>query len=50
MKRSNGFSEWLLRFASSQENIDRVAKWVGGTVSGLALALAVAVMVMLIRR
>jgi hypothetical protein len=50
MKRLNPLAEWLLRFASSQKNIDRVAIWFGGTVSVLAAAFAVTVMVMLLLR
>jgi hypothetical protein len=48
MKWSARFSEWLLRFASSQKNIDWVAKWVGGTVAVLALAMVFALVVALI--
>jgi hypothetical protein len=33
MKYYRRFGEWLYRFASSQENIDRVAKWLGWTVA-----------------
>jgi hypothetical protein len=43
-------AEWLCRFASSQKNVDRVAMWLGGTVSALAAAVAVVVVIMLIRR
>ncbi|WP_176058995.1 hypothetical protein [Paraburkholderia sp. BCC1876] len=50
MKRPNPFAEWLLHFASSQKNIDRVAFWFGGTVSILAAALTVAVIVKLMLR
>jgi hypothetical protein len=32
--------KWLQRFASSQRNIDLVAKWVGGTVMVLAALLS----------
>lgn len=50
MKQLNPFAEWLLRFASSQKNVDRVAIWLGGTVSLSALVCAVAfVIVMLLR-
>lgn len=48
MKRPNAFAEWLLRFASSQKNIDRVAIWLGGTVSVLALAMVFAIVIALI--
>lgn len=50
MKRPNRFSEWLLHFASSQENIDRFAMWFGGAVSVLAAAFIVVVVVMLLLR
>ncbi|MGF6902589.1 hypothetical protein [Paraburkholderia sp. GAS348] len=50
MKRLNRISEWLLHFASSQKNIDRVAMWFGGGVSVLAATFTVAVIVMLLRR
>ncbi len=50
MNQSNRFGEWLVRFASSQKNIDCVAMWLGGTVSILAAALAVTVIVMLLLR
>lgn len=50
MKRPNCFAEWLLHFASSQKNIDRVAMWFGGGVSVLAAAWTVAVIVMLLLR
>ncbi|MGA7779099.1 MAG: hypothetical protein WCA85_15520 [Paraburkholderia sp.] len=40
--------KWLLRFASSQKNIDRVAMWLGGTVAVAAVLLAGMVAVMLI--
>ncbi|NYH26017.1 hypothetical protein [Paraburkholderia bryophila] len=50
MKRLNPFAEWLLHFASSQKNIDRVAMWFGGGVSVLAATFTVAVVVMLLRR
>jgi hypothetical protein len=48
MKWPTRFSEWLLRFASSRKNIDWVAKWVGGTVSALALAMVFELVVALI--
>lgn len=50
MKRLNRFSEWLLRFASSQRNIDRVAIWFGGGVSVLAVTFTIAVIVMLLHK
>ncbi|WP_218001592.1 hypothetical protein [Paraburkholderia acidipaludis] len=50
MKWPRKFAEWLFRFASSQENIDRVAFWLGGTVSILGLAVAVVVLVAIILR
>jgi hypothetical protein len=40
--------KWLFRFASSQKNIDCVAKWLGGTVAVLAVALAIALVIALI--
>jgi hypothetical protein len=48
MKWPTHFSEWLLRFASSQKNIDCVAKWLGGTVAVLAVMLAIALVVAII--
>jgi hypothetical protein len=47
MKRLNRFSEWLLRFTSSQKNIDRVALWRGATVAIVGLVEAAVVMVFL---
>ncbi|MBB5442057.1 hypothetical protein HDG38_000646 [Paraburkholderia sp. WSM4177] len=38
----------LLRFASSQKNIDCVAMWLGETLCILAVAFAVTVVVMLL--
>lgn len=32
MKYYRRFGEWLFRFASSQENVDRVAKWLYRTI------------------
>lgn len=32
MKYYRRFGEWLFRFASSQENVDRVAMWLCWTV------------------
>lgn len=42
--------ESLLRFASSQKNVDRVAIWLGGTVAVLASILAGAIAIMLLLR
>lgn len=42
--------ESLLRFASSQKNVDRVAIWLGGTVAVLASMLAGAIAIMLLLR
>ncbi len=50
MMRLNPFSEWLLRFASSQKNVDRVAIWLGGTVSVLCIASAVAFVIYMLHR
>jgi hypothetical protein len=50
MKWPNTFAELLFRFASSQENIDWVAFWLGGTVSFLGLAVAVVVLVAIMLR
>ena len=50
MKRPNSFAERLLYFASSQKSIDRVAIWLGGTVSIFAAVLAVLLLVMLLLR
>jgi hypothetical protein len=46
MKRLNPFSEWLLRFTSSQKNVHRVAIWLGGTVSVLCILSAVAFVIL----
>lgn len=45
MKRLNPVSEWLLRFASLQKNVDCVAIWLGGTVSVICIVSAVAVVI-----
>ena len=51
MKYYRRFGEWLFRFASSQENIDRVAKWLCWTVVVLvAFVLAAVLFVTLARR
>jgi hypothetical protein len=50
MKRLNPFSEWLLRFTSSQKNVDRVAIWLGGTVSVLLIVSAVAFVIYMLLR
>ncbi|CAG9229872.1 hypothetical protein BCAR13_60199 [Paraburkholderia caribensis] len=50
MKLLNRFCEWLLRFASSQRSIDRVAMWFGGSVSILAATFTIAVIVMLLSK
>ena len=50
MKRLNPFSEWLLRFTASQKNVDRVAIWLGGTVSVLCIVSAVAFVIYMLLR
>jgi hypothetical protein len=50
MKRLNPFSEWLLRFTSSQENVDRVTILLGGTVSVLCIVSAVAFVIYMLLR
>lgn len=50
VKLLNRFCEWLLRFASSQRSIDRVAMWFGGSVSILAATFTIAVIVMLLSK
>jgi hypothetical protein len=50
MKQLNPFSEWLLRFTSSQKNVDRVAIWLGGTVSVLLIVSAVAFVIYMLLR
>lgn len=41
MERRDRFSEWLLRFTASEKNVDRVALWLGGSVSVLGVLLAI---------
>ncbi|MFM0591382.1 hypothetical protein [Paraburkholderia dilworthii] len=41
-------AEWLFRFASSQKNVDRVAIWLGGTVSFITAILAIVVSIALV--
>ncbi|MFL9933418.1 hypothetical protein P0D88_30375 [Paraburkholderia sp. RL18-103-BIB-C] len=48
MKWFQRLSERVFRFAESREDIDWVAKWVGGTVSALALAMVFELVVALI--
>jgi hypothetical protein len=50
MTQLNPFSEWLLRFTSSQKNVDRVAIWLGGTVSVLLIVSAVAFVIYMLLR
>jgi hypothetical protein len=50
MKWPNKLAEWLFRFASSQENVDRVAFWLGGTASILGLAVAIVVLAAILLR
>ncbi len=50
MKQLNPFAEWLLRFASSQRNVDRVTIWLGGAVSLLCIASAVAFIIYMLVR
>ena len=50
MKQLNPFSKWLLRFTSSRENVDRVAIWLGGTVSVLSIVSAVAFVIYMLLR
>lgn len=50
MKQLNPFSKWLLRFTSSQKNVDRVAIWLGGTVSVLSIVSAVAFVIYMLLR
>ena len=50
MKQLNPFSKWLLRFTSSQKNVDRVAIWLGGTVSVLLIVSAVAFVIYMLLR
>jgi hypothetical protein len=37
--------KWLLRFASSQKNIDCVARWLGGPIAVLGVVLALIILV-----
>ncbi len=37
--------KWLTRFASSQKNIDCVAKWLGGPIAVLGVVLALVILV-----
>jgi hypothetical protein len=37
--------KWLTRFASSQKNIDCVAKWFGGAIALLAVVLVLVILV-----
>jgi hypothetical protein len=37
--------KWLTRFASSQKNIDAVAKWFGGAIALLGLVLVLVMLV-----
>jgi hypothetical protein len=37
--------KWLTRFASSQENIDAVAKWFGGPIALLGVVLVLIILV-----
>jgi hypothetical protein len=37
--------KWLLRFASSQKNIDCVAKWLGGPIAILGVVLVLVILV-----
>jgi hypothetical protein len=50
MKQFNRYSEWLLRFTSSQKNVDRVTILLGGTVSVLCIVLAVAFVIYMLLR
>jgi hypothetical protein len=50
MKQLNPFSKWLLRFTSSQKNVDRVTIWLGGTVSVLCVVSAVAFVIYMLLR
>jgi hypothetical protein len=50
MKQFNPFSKWLLRFTSSQKNVDRVTILLGGTVSVLCIVLAVAFVIYMLLR
>ena len=37
--------KWLTRFASSQKNIDCVAKWFGGSIALLGVVLVLCILV-----
>ena len=37
--------KWLTRFASSQKNIDAVAKWFGGAIALLGVVLVLVILV-----
>ena len=37
--------KWLIRFASSQRNIDGVAKWFGGAIALLGVVLVLSIFV-----
>jgi len=37
--------KWLTRFASSQKNIDCVAKWFGGAIASLGVTLVLVILV-----
>jgi hypothetical protein len=50
MKQLNPFSKWLLRFTSSQKNVDRVAIWLGGTVSILSIVSAIVFVIFMLLR
>ena len=49
-KQINPFADWLLRFASSQRNVDRVMTRPGGTVSVLCVVSAVAFVIYMLLR
>jgi hypothetical protein len=42
--------KWLMHFASSQKNIDCVAKWGGGAIVVLALMLLFAISIVMVFR
>ena len=50
MKQFNPFSKWLLRFTSSQKNVDRVAIWLGGTVSAFSILSAIVFVIFMLLR
>lgn len=37
--------KWLFRFASSQKNIDCVAKWLGGSIAVFGVVLVLVILV-----